>query len=92
MVRLTVTHDEFEAGSEMPGGITEGWPRVLSILKSLLETGRPLRTWAGMSAWRCKALAPRGGSGDSLRRHEVGSDLPGISVDARGNKGLPAPV
>jgi len=47
MVRLTVTHDELEPGSSMGRGITEGWPRVLSSLKSLLETGRPLRTWAG---------------------------------------------
>jgi uncharacterized protein YndB with AHSA1/START domain len=46
MVRLTVTHDELEAGSEMLRGITQGWPRVLSSLKSLLETGRPLPTWA----------------------------------------------
>jgi uncharacterized protein YndB with AHSA1/START domain len=46
MVRLTVTHDELEAGSEMLRGITQGWPRVLSSLKTLLETGRPLKTWA----------------------------------------------
>lgn len=46
MVRLTVTHDELEAGSEMLRSIAEGWPRVLSSLKTLLETGRPLRTWA----------------------------------------------
>jgi hypothetical protein len=26
--------------------ITNGWPRVLSSLKSFLETGRPLNTWA----------------------------------------------
>jgi uncharacterized protein YndB with AHSA1/START domain len=47
MTRLTVTHDELEADSKMLRGISEGWPRVLSSLKSLLETGRPLRTWAG---------------------------------------------
>jgi uncharacterized protein YndB with AHSA1/START domain len=46
MVRLTITHDELEAGSEMLRKISEGWPRVLSSLKSLLETGRPLQTWA----------------------------------------------
>lgn len=39
-VRLTVTHDQFAVGSTMPGRITDGWPRVLSNLKSLLETGR----------------------------------------------------
>lgn len=46
MVRLTVTHDELEPKSEMLRGITAGWPRVLSSLKTFLETGRPLRTWA----------------------------------------------
>jgi uncharacterized protein YndB with AHSA1/START domain len=46
MVRLTVTHDELEVGSEMQRKIAQGWPRVLSSLKTLLETGRPLQTWA----------------------------------------------
>lgn len=46
MVRLTVTHDELKPGSEMAKGISQGWPRVLSSLKSFLETGRPLDTWA----------------------------------------------
>ncbi|MFN8178006.1 MAG: SRPBCC family protein [bacterium] len=46
MVRLTVTHDQLEPGSDMLKGISSGWPRVLSSLKSLLETGKPLRTWA----------------------------------------------
>jgi uncharacterized protein YndB with AHSA1/START domain len=45
MVRLTVTHDEFESAPEMLQKISAGWPRVLSSLKSLLETGRPLPTW-----------------------------------------------
>jgi uncharacterized protein YndB with AHSA1/START domain len=40
MVRLTVTHDELEAGSGMANGISKGWPAVLSSLKSFLETGR----------------------------------------------------
>ena len=42
VVRLTVTHDKLEPGSEMLEGITDGWPKVLSSLKSLLESGRPL--------------------------------------------------
>jgi uncharacterized protein YndB with AHSA1/START domain len=42
VVRLTVTHDHLEPGSEMLEGITKGWPKVLSSLKSLLETGRAL--------------------------------------------------
>jgi uncharacterized protein YndB with AHSA1/START domain len=47
MVRLTVTHDELAADSDMLRGISEGWPRVLSSLKTLLETGKPLPTWVG---------------------------------------------
>jgi len=47
MVRLTVTHDDLEQGSGMEQGINEGWPRVLSSMKSFLETGKPLNTWLG---------------------------------------------
>jgi uncharacterized protein YndB with AHSA1/START domain len=39
---LTVTHERLEPGSAMLEGITEGWPKVLSSLKTLLETGSPL--------------------------------------------------
>jgi uncharacterized protein YndB with AHSA1/START domain len=46
MVRLTVTHSDFPAGSDMLPRIANGWPRVLSSLKSFLETGRALNTWA----------------------------------------------
>jgi uncharacterized protein YndB with AHSA1/START domain len=42
VVRLTVTHDHLEPGSEMQRGISDGWPKVLSSLKTLLEVGRPL--------------------------------------------------
>ena len=41
-VCLTVTHDQFKAGSTMPGRVNGGWPRVLSSLKSFLETGKGL--------------------------------------------------
>lgn len=44
VVRLAVTHDRLEPGSEMLEGITDGWPKVLSSLKSLLEAGRALPT------------------------------------------------
>jgi uncharacterized protein YndB with AHSA1/START domain len=46
MVRLTVTHDELQAGSPMARGIQQGWPIVLSSLKSLLETGRGIDVFA----------------------------------------------
>jgi uncharacterized protein YndB with AHSA1/START domain len=46
MVRLTVTHDELEAGSGMEKGIKQGWPIVLSGLKSFLETGNGIDLFA----------------------------------------------
>lgn len=46
MVRLTVTHDELEAGSGMANGIKKGWPIVLSSLKSFLETGQAIDVFA----------------------------------------------
>ncbi|WP_067692951.1 ArsR/SmtB family transcription factor [Nocardia jejuensis] len=38
-VKLTVVHDGFAPGSEVLLGISEGWPAILSSLKTLLETG-----------------------------------------------------
>jgi uncharacterized protein YndB with AHSA1/START domain len=55
MVRLTITHDELEAGSGMAKGIQQGWPIVLSSLKSLLETGQGIDVFA-------KPLATSSGS------------------------------
>ena len=46
MVRLRITHEDLEPGSNMERNISQGWPRVLSSLKSLHETGRALKTWA----------------------------------------------
>ena len=46
-VKLTVTHDDFEPGSEMLKAISGqlpksgGWPELLADLKTLLETGDP---------------------------------------------------
>lgn len=42
-VRLTVIHDELEPGSTMERDISLGWPAVLSSLKTILETGKPLQ-------------------------------------------------
>jgi uncharacterized protein YndB with AHSA1/START domain len=41
-VRLTVTHTDFVLNSKHRPSISGGWPAVLSGLKSLLETGKPL--------------------------------------------------
>ncbi|MDQ2959494.1 MAG: metalloregulator ArsR/SmtB family transcription factor [Candidatus Dormibacteraeota bacterium] len=42
MVKLTVAHGDFDPGSVVLGSVTNGWPRVLSDLKTLLETGESL--------------------------------------------------
>ena len=42
-VKLTVTHDDFEGHTEMLKGVSEGWPMILSNLKTVLETGESLR-------------------------------------------------
>lgn len=42
LIRLTVTHDDLERDPQMLTGISGGWPKVLSNLKTLLETGRAL--------------------------------------------------
>jgi uncharacterized protein YndB with AHSA1/START domain/DNA-binding transcriptional ArsR family regulator len=42
LVKLTVVHDGFEPGSLMASLVSHGWPRILSNLKTLLETGETL--------------------------------------------------
>ena len=42
MTCLTVTHGSFQAGSTMVKKVSGGWPRVLSSLKTFLETGKGL--------------------------------------------------
>ena len=41
-VKLTVVHDGLDPDGLMRSLISNGWPRVLSNLKTLLETGEPL--------------------------------------------------
>jgi uncharacterized protein YndB with AHSA1/START domain len=49
VVRLVVTHEGFEGYRKGLEGISFGWPAILSSLKSLLETGKPLdlNWWRG---------------------------------------------
>jgi uncharacterized protein YndB with AHSA1/START domain len=42
IVKLTVTHDDFDEGSKTFSSISGGWPMVIASLKSLLETGHAL--------------------------------------------------
>jgi DNA-binding transcriptional ArsR family regulator/uncharacterized protein YndB with AHSA1/START domain len=42
LVKLTVVHDDFDPGSVVAEMVGEGWPHLLSDLKTLLETGQTL--------------------------------------------------
>jgi uncharacterized protein YndB with AHSA1/START domain len=41
-VKLTVLHEIDKDGSKFIQAVSGGWPKILSGLKSLLETGKPL--------------------------------------------------
>jgi uncharacterized protein YndB with AHSA1/START domain len=41
-IKLTVTHEIDAKDSRMIDGVSNGWPKILSSLKSLLETGESL--------------------------------------------------
>lgn len=43
LVRLTVMHEDLERDPKMLAGVSDGWPKILSNLKTLLETGRGLQ-------------------------------------------------
>ncbi|MFD5699814.1 SRPBCC family protein [Streptomyces lasiicapitis] len=42
LTRLTVVHDDFTPEGELHGMCSQAWPLLVSSLKTLLETGRPL--------------------------------------------------
>jgi DNA-binding transcriptional ArsR family regulator/uncharacterized protein YndB with AHSA1/START domain len=41
LVKLTVVHDGFEPGSTVLESVSGGWPKIISSLKTMLETGSP---------------------------------------------------
>lgn len=48
MVKLTLIHEMETPGSRLIEAVSNGWPAILSSLKSLVETGEPLdatRRW-----------------------------------------------
>jgi uncharacterized protein YndB with AHSA1/START domain len=42
VVKLTVTHDDFDGETVTFKGVKSGWAPILSGLKTILETGKPL--------------------------------------------------
>jgi uncharacterized protein YndB with AHSA1/START domain len=47
LVKLTVIHDDFDPGSVVLESVSQGWPSLLSNLKTLLETGATLPASSG---------------------------------------------
>lgn len=43
ITKLTAIHDDFPSGSKVYGNVAGGWPYILSGLKTLVETGSPLK-------------------------------------------------
>ena len=43
VTKLTVIHDELEAAPKTAANVAGGWSYILSGLKTLLETGSPLK-------------------------------------------------
>jgi uncharacterized protein YndB with AHSA1/START domain len=46
--KLTVTHDQFPPGSKVLPSISNGWPAILSSMKSYLERGAPMEMTGAM--------------------------------------------
>ncbi|HEY4341920.1 MAG TPA: SRPBCC family protein [Steroidobacteraceae bacterium] len=44
IVKLTITHTSDKADSKLIGAVSGGWPKILSNLKTLLETGKVMAT------------------------------------------------
>jgi uncharacterized protein YndB with AHSA1/START domain len=41
--KVTVTHDEWAEGDSTYASCADGWPRILSRLKTLIETGKTFK-------------------------------------------------
>lgn len=50
VTRLDLQHDQFAPHSAVYAACSQGWPLILSSLKTLLETGQPLPVWPGSAS------------------------------------------
>lgn len=101
VARLIVTHDRLEEGSDMQKRVADGWPRVLSSLKTYLETGRglpepilslaatPMRSATPVDRGTAQTFERRDTAGRSVRR--TGADRSAPSSSDRDPKILQPP-
>jgi uncharacterized protein YndB with AHSA1/START domain len=57
MVKLTVVHDGFEPGSTVVTMVSQGWPQLLSSIKSMLEVGEPLPVMTSSGFRKARGLS-----------------------------------
>jgi len=57
VVKLVLTHDQSGAAASARKGGSDGWPIILSSLKSMLETGDPLAVTSAEAAKRAEQEA-----------------------------------
>ena len=50
VLKLTITHEVPSGGEKFVDAVSQGWPSILSSLKTMLETGSPLPGSAEMPA------------------------------------------
>jgi uncharacterized protein YndB with AHSA1/START domain len=58
-VKLTLVHDRLQPGSKVLEGASGGWVMILSSLKSMLETGKPLPITSAEAAKAAEEEATR---------------------------------
>jgi uncharacterized protein YndB with AHSA1/START domain len=58
-VKLTLVHDRLQPGSKVLEGASGGWIMILSSLKSMLETGKPLAITSAEAAKAAEEAAAR---------------------------------
>jgi len=58
-VKLTMVHDRLKPGSKVLEGASGGWIMILSSLKSMLETGKPLPMTSAAAAKAAEEAATR---------------------------------
>lgn len=75
LVCLTLTHGDFAENSVVFRARSESWPMVLSSLKTLLETGRPLPSFSIAAASENKSAASPDDSivGGAIHRSKRGA-------------------
>ena len=89
-VKLTISHTIERADSKLIEAVSGGWPRILSNLKSLLETGQIVLSGERPRGWRTTRRAIGGRNDDSSYRNS-GAVAQGAASSTGGREGADPP-